>query len=170
VSTLPATGHDVFISHASEDKRRFVDALEAALRERGVTCWYDSHEVQLGDDFVRKMNEGLAGARYGVVVLSPNFFKYWPESELSALCNQEATFDQKRLLPVWLDLDRATLTMRLPLLAGRADISWEQGVAVVADRIRDAVRTPVAPTARSRSSRQPTGRRNRAAGEGRVWA
>ena len=50
--------YDVFISHASEDKGRFVDQLDAALRERGVTCWYDARGIQLGDDFRRRMDEG----------------------------------------------------------------------------------------------------------------
>ena len=131
---------DVFICHASEDKQRFADDLDVALRERGLTCWYDSREIRVGDDFRRKMDEGLGGARFGVVIVSSHFFKYWPEAELSALFNQEATFDQTRIFPIVLDLDRTTLTTRLPLLAGRADISWGEGVDVIADRIRDAVR------------------------------
>jgi len=149
------SGHlfDVFISHASEDKGRFVDALDAALRERGVTCWYDTRGIQLGDDFRRRMDEGLSQARFGVVVLSQNFFKYWPDTELSALFNQEAVSNQSRILPVRLDLDRGTLTARLPLLAARADVSWELGVATVADRIRDVVRSSVPSTRSGRSSR-----------------
>jgi hypothetical protein len=136
--------YDVFISHAREDKERFVDALDVALRERGVTCWYDSREIRLGDDFRVKMDEGLAHARYGVVILSPNFFKYWPQAELSALFNQEAVFERSRILPVRLDLDRATMTTRLPLLAARVGIGWEQGVVAVAERIRDVVRAGTA--------------------------
>src|SRR5262245_32247513 len=98
------------------------------------------------------MDEGLSRARFGVVVLSPNFFKYWPEAELSALFNEEATFNQSRILPIRLDLDRATLTARLPLLAARADMSWDQCVAAVADRIRDVVRSS-GPSTRSGRSR-----------------
>ena len=142
---------DIFVSHASEDKACFVDALVGALGERGLSCWYDKCEIRLGDDFRRKMDEGLAAARYGVVILSPRFFKYWPDRELSALFNQEATFDEKRILPVRLDLDRATLTRRLPLLAARADIGWEQGIAAVADAIREAIRADGAPVSRGRS-------------------
>jgi tetratricopeptide (TPR) repeat protein len=158
---------DVFVSHASEDKARFVEPLNAALRERGIRIWYDAYEIRLGDDFRRKMDEGLARSRFGIVVLSPSFFKYWPEAELSALFAQEAAFDQTRILPVRCDLDRATLIRRSPLLAARADISWEMGVAIVADRIRDRVRdvAAVAHSARSpvynlpfRRSRQLFGR------------
>jgi tetratricopeptide (TPR) repeat protein len=130
---------DVFISHASEDKARFVEPLLVALKERGIRCWYDAEQIGLGADFRRRMDEGLAKSRFGVVILSPRFFKYWPEAELSALFTQEATFDVTRILPVRCDLDRATMVSRLPLLSARADVSWEKGVAAVADQIRDAV-------------------------------
>ncbi|HEX6085808.1 MAG TPA: tetratricopeptide repeat protein [Thermoanaerobaculia bacterium] len=143
---------DVFISHASEDKPRFVEPLITALRDRGLRIWYDAHEIRLGDDFRRKMDEGLSQSRFGVVVLSPHFFKYWPEAELSALFNQERTFDQTRILPIRCDQDRATLTRRSPLLAARADIGWEVGVATIADRIRDCVHNTPAGT---RSARSP---------------
>lgn len=143
---------DVFVSHASEDKARFVEPLIAALRERGLRVWYDAHEIRLGDDFRLKMDEGLSRSRFGVVVLSPRFFKYWPEAELSALFNQERTFDQTRILPVRCDLDRVTLTQRSPLLAARAEVGWEMGVASVADRIRDRVRDVAAGP---RSARSP---------------
>ena len=158
--TSPNQEFDVFISHASEDKARFVEALDIALRQRGVTCWYDSRGIHLGDDFRRRMDEGLSQARFGVVVLSPNFFKYWPEAELSALFNQEATFNQSRIIPVRLDLDRATLTRRLPLLAPRAEVSWDLGVATVADRIRDVVRSsaPSMPLGHSRAYNLPVRR------------
>ena len=143
--------YDLFISHASEDKARFVEPLLAALRERGIRPWYDSHEIQFGDDFRRKMDEGLSRSRFGVVVLSPRFFKYWPEAELSALFNQEAAFDQTRILPIRCDLDRATLTRRSPLLAARADVGWEMGLATIADRIRDRIRGASADTHSARS-------------------
>ena len=139
----------MFVSHASEDKARFVEPLVTALRERGIRVWYDAHEIRLGDDFRRRMDEGLSRSRFGVAILSPHFFKYWPEAELSALFNQEATFDATRILPVRCDLDRATLTLRSPLLAARADIGWELGVATIADRIRDRVRDTPAHSARS---------------------
>ncbi len=143
--------NDVFICHASEDKARFVDAFVDALRERGLQVWYDSNEIHVGDDFRVKMDEGLSQSRFGVVILSPSFFKFWPQAELSALFNQAVTFDQTRILPIRLDLDHATLTARSPLLAARAALGWELGVHILAERIHDRVRdTPaVARAARS---------------------
>jgi hypothetical protein len=149
---VEAQVYDVFVSHASEDRARFVDSFVVALRERGLRVWYDSNEIRVGDDFRRRMDEGLARSRFGVVVLSPSFFKYWPQAELSALFNQEAAFDRKRILPIRLDLDHATLTARSPLLATRTALGWELGVRALAERIDERVRDmPVAP----RSARSP---------------
>src|ERR1700753_3025041 len=97
--------YDVFVSHASEDKRDFVDDLVKALLERGLRVWYDSFEIKLGDDFRRKMEIGLSGSRFGVVVFSPAFSKPWTEEELSALFNFEKLDGQKRILPVRYGID-----------------------------------------------------------------
>ena len=92
--------YDLFISHAREDKAAFVEPLVQALEDRGLKVWYDAWEIRLGDDFRRKMDEGLAGCRFGVVVLSPSYGRYWTEAELSALMNQERVFGSKRILPI----------------------------------------------------------------------
>lgn len=150
--------YDVFVSHASEDKARFVDSFVAALEERGLLVWYDANEIRLGDDFRRRMDEGLAQSRFGVVVLSPDFFKFWPEAELSALWNQEATFGGTRILPIRLDLDHATMTARSPLLAARAALGWELGVRELAARIEDRMRDAIPPRPRSRVYNLPVRR------------
>ena len=150
--------YDVFVSHASEDKARFVDPFVAALEARGLRVWYDANEIRLGDDFRKRMDDGLARSRFGVVVLSPNFFKFWPEAELSALWNQEAVFGRICILPIRLDIDHRTMTARSPLLAARAALGWDTpDLAVrIAERVRDA--PAAAPTVRSRVYNLPVRR------------
>ena len=72
----------------------------AALQDRDLRVWYDAFEIRLGDDFRLKMEEGLTGSRFGVVVLSPSFFKHWPQKELSVLHTLEAAHGEKRILPL----------------------------------------------------------------------
>jgi hypothetical protein len=67
---------DIFICHASEDKARCVPPLLGELKQRRVRCWIDYQAIQLGDDFRRRMDEGLAGSRFGVVILSPHFLYF----------------------------------------------------------------------------------------------
>ena len=67
--------YDVFISHASEDKDEVVRPLANALKERGVTVWYDEFEMRIGDSLRRKIDKGLANSRFGIVVISRDFIK-----------------------------------------------------------------------------------------------
>src|SRR5680860_389784 len=41
--------HDVFISHATEDKDEIVRPLATALAAKGLRVWYDEFELRIGD-------------------------------------------------------------------------------------------------------------------------
>jgi hypothetical protein len=61
--------------------------------------WLDDCELTLGDSLRRSIDQGLAQSRFGVVILSPNFFaKEWPQKELDALVSREDG-GQKVILP-----------------------------------------------------------------------
>lgn len=76
----------VFVSHASEDKERFVVGFARRLRENGVDAWLDQWEMKPGDSLVDKIFEqGLKGAQAVVVVLSKiSVQKPWVREELNA--------------------------------------------------------------------------------------
>ncbi len=63
--------HDLFLSHASEDKDVIARPLYEALIAEGISVWFDEAVLELGDSLRRKIDEGLAKCRYGVVILSP---------------------------------------------------------------------------------------------------
>ena len=132
--------HDVFISHASEDKATFARPLYEALAKRKVSAWFDQATLELGDSLRRKIDEGLAGCRFGVVILSPNFLaKEWPQRELDALVARETAAGEKAILPVLHNLSIAELAKRSPLLADRLSASSSSGVDAVADAIAAVV-------------------------------
>lgn len=125
--------HDVFVSHASEDKDRFVRPLAEALRVGSINVWYDEWELEVGDRLVERINDGLARSRFGVVVPSPAFFaKNWPRAELQALATLEMKDGRDRLLPVWLDLGSDEIGDFAPLLLGRLALQASEGVDEVA--------------------------------------
>src|SRR3989304_3141486 len=98
---------DVFISHTSEDKDTFVRPLAVALRNVGVSVWYDEFSLRLGDSLSRSIDRGLAGSKLGLVVISPHFIaKPWPEYELRGLVAREVSEDRV-ILPVWHGVARA---------------------------------------------------------------
>lgn len=140
--------YDVFLSHAGEDKAEFVDFLTKALEVRGLKVWYDSHEIKLGDDFRQKMEQGLRQSRYGVVVLSPSFRKYWPEAELSAFFAQESILETKKILPVILSMTLEEVANSWPFLAARAVVHASAGVDAVVEEIAAAVLNEPSPTHR----------------------
>src|SRR5208337_2974813 len=92
---------DIFICHAGEDKDEIVRPMVEAFSQSGISCWYDEAEIRWGDSIVQKVNEGLASSRYVVVVFSPAFVqKNWPQRELNAALNQEASAGEVKVLPL----------------------------------------------------------------------
>jgi hypothetical protein len=110
---------DVFICHASEDKERFVARFAEALRDMGVAVWYDDFTLEVGDSLSRSIDKGLAGSRYGVVVISRDFMrKGWPEYELRGLVTREVD-GEKVILPVWLGVTKSDIAAYSPALADK---------------------------------------------------
>ncbi len=113
------TGCDVFISHASEDKDGFVRALAVALRNLGVSVWYDEFSLSVGDSLSESIDKGLAGAQYGIVVISKAFMgKPWPKRELRGLVAKAVDAgNRKIILPIWHGVRREDVLAFSPPLA-----------------------------------------------------
>jgi len=94
----------VFLSHASEDKERFVIAFATALREKGIEVWLDKWEILPGDSLVdRLFEEGLKGADAILIVIShASISKPWVKEELNAAIVKRIT-KQIKIIPVLLD-------------------------------------------------------------------
>lgn len=130
---------DIFICHASEDKADIVRPLTNLLTERGIRVWVDESEIHLGDSLQQKINEGLAHAKFGVVVLSPSFFsKPWTQVELGALFNRHVA-ESKVILPVWHRVSADDVRRDAPLLADVRAVSTDSGLAAVAQVIYQAI-------------------------------
>jgi tetratricopeptide (TPR) repeat protein len=130
---------DVFISHASEDKEPFVRSLATALEDHGLRVWYDDRILRVGDRLRPSIEAGLASARYGIVVLSPNFFsKQWPQDELDGLATRERD-GTKVILPVWHEIDQSEVARFAPMLAGRMAARSSEGLAQVVKSLTQAM-------------------------------
>lgn len=113
--------YDVFVSHAYEDKKSFVDEFVEALRNQGLKVWYDTDKLKWGDSMREKIDRGLAKSRYGVVILSPNYIaehKYWTKAELNGLFQVE-TVNGKTILPIWHNLTKKQVIEYSPIIADR---------------------------------------------------
>lgn len=137
--------YDVFISHASEDKKAVADPICKALMDRGYRVWYDAMTLKLGDRLRESIEAGLTRCRYGVVILSPNFFrKRWPQSELDGFLHREGQ-DEKIILPVWHEITVDFLKREHPLLADRIAVETKEGIGAVVDEIVRSIGEPLGP-------------------------
>ncbi len=134
---------DVFISHTSEDKAKVVRPLATALREAGLSVWYDEFELQIGDSLRRKIDKGLANSRFGVVVFSPAFFgRGWPEYELDGLVTRTVEGGQI-LLPIWHNVTKREVMDHSPSLVDRvARSTATHTIEEIAAEIVDVIQNP----------------------------
>jgi hypothetical protein len=136
---------DLFISHAHEDKTEVAEPLAKRLEELGLAVWYDDFTLKLGDSLRRSIDHGLANSRYGVVILSPHFFKKnWTQKELDGLTALE-TGENKKILPVWHGVDQKDVTIFSPTLADRIGVKTDNGLETVIQRVLAVVRPEIKP-------------------------
>ncbi len=111
--------HDVFISHASEDKDEIVRPLAFALRNAGLSVWYDEFELKIGDSLRQKIDRGLAKSRFGIVVLSKSFIKKgWTNYELDGIITKVVSGEQV-LLPIWHNITKQEVVDFSPSIADK---------------------------------------------------
>ncbi|WP_271911590.1 DUF1883 domain-containing protein [Vreelandella alkaliphila] len=111
--------HDVFISHASDDKEEFVRPLATALMAHGLNVWFDEMTLRIGDSLRQKIDRGLANSRVGLVVLSPDFIKKgWTNYELDGIVTRTVSGEQI-LLPIWHNITKQQVVDFSPSLADK---------------------------------------------------
>ena len=94
----------VFVSHASEDKERFVRDFGIKLRSKGIEAWIDEWEISPGDSLIdRIFEEGIKIAQAIVIVVSKHSIsKPWVREELNASMIKKINGISK-LIPVIID-------------------------------------------------------------------
>lgn len=114
----------VFVSHASEDKNRFVIGFATKLRERGIDAWVDRWEMAPGDSLIDKIfEEGLKEAQAVVVVISKfSIEKKWVREELNAAMVKKIN-EGSRLIPVVIDECAVPLCLQSTLWERVADLA-----------------------------------------------
>ena len=111
--------HDVFISHASEDKDSIVRPLANALIAQGLNVWYDEMTLGIGDSLRQKIDKGLANSKVGLVVLSPSFInKGWTNYELDGIVTRTVSGEQV-LLPIWHEITKQQVVDFSPSIADK---------------------------------------------------
>lgn len=143
---MTAYEYDFFISHASEDKDSAARPLAMALRSLGMKNWFDESVLRIGDSLNEQINAGLTKSRFGILLLSKNFFaKKWPIQEWNGLMARLVSTSDRVILPVWHDIEHEEILNRAPILADRLAARTSDGIDTVAKNLVKAVSSPNIP-------------------------
>ncbi|MDO4556612.1 MAG: toll/interleukin-1 receptor domain-containing protein, partial [Lachnospiraceae bacterium] len=134
---------DVFICHASEDKKEFVNPLAKNLVHFGVKVWYDEFELKVGDSLTASIERGLRESRYGIVILSKAFFeKKWTGIELNTLINKTIN-GEGEILPVLWGLTIEDVRAKHIILPDIMSIDGNRGVTQITKLIIEKIRPDI---------------------------
>lgn len=89
-----------FLSHTSIDKP-FIEKLANDLRQVGVNVWFDKWEIKISESLTWKIEEGIRGNEYLIIVLSPEAISSeWVKSELGAAWAKQMQQKRVVVLPI----------------------------------------------------------------------
>jgi len=116
-SLAPERKFDAFLCHAKEDKAAVVTPFGKLMEKNGLKPWIDVKEIGWGDSLVKSIEHGLTQSRFVIVFISETSLKKkWTEKELRTALSMEVS-GPKKVLPVILGIDHATLEKSNPFLA-----------------------------------------------------
>lgn len=145
---------DVFLCHNSADKE-WVEKLAEQIESESVDgtetgrplrVFFDKWDIDIGQNIVQKINDGLSVARFVAVVLSPEFLHApWTALEWTHIVAQDPLNTQARLIPLFrreMSLDgSATCDLPAPFRAFnwidfRSDADFKKSYQRLIRRIR----------------------------------
>jgi hypothetical protein len=145
---------DVFVSHASEDKDEVARPLAKGLEAGGLSVFFDEWSVKVGDSLRREIDRGMAESRFGVIILSHQFFrKQWVQRELDGLTTLEVNSGMQ-ILPVWHGVTQKEVASFSAPLGDKSALLTSNGIDHVIQAILRVVRAGPAPAARTRCRRR----------------
>lgn len=133
--------YDAFLSFAVEDKDSIANLLYDALTSQGLNIWYSGREFQLGVSVKDQIKEGLEQSRFGILLITPNYFQTnWAQKELGALWGKERE-DYKIIIPVFHGITPEEVGSQDPDLAERwSVILTTGGFKKAAEKIRQKIK------------------------------
>ena len=117
----------VFLSHSTKDKE-FVERLALALQSADFEPWLCEVDIDRGENFVAKINEGLEHSDLALLVWSPNAAESaWVGQEWTSLLAQQVEEHKVRLAIILLRDHPLPPLLRT---SNRIDASWDQAAGI----------------------------------------
>lgn len=128
--------YDVFIGHASEDKKEVAKPIYEACENLGVKAFLDEQYIKWGDSLTEKINAALGKSRFFLAVLSVySINKAWSKREFNSALAREIRGEQK-VLPLIVG-DKNTVLREIPLIADKLFLEWKGDAQNIAKQIRE---------------------------------
>lgn len=109
--------YDVFLSYAHADKK-LVNAIHKELDKFDLSVWQDVSQIEWGDDWKKKIEEGLRCCRLGIVLISrESIGREWTNRELIELVNRQRASSAKIVLPLLYRFSAEEMAKQYPELA-----------------------------------------------------
>jgi TIR domain len=111
MSEEPNDLKDIFLSYNKADKKWVHDlaarieseTLDGTPDSRKLRVFLDEWDMDVGDNIINKMNEGLKVSHFFAVVMSPEFFgSGWTNFEWTHVISQDPTNAKRRIIPIFL--------------------------------------------------------------------
>ncbi len=134
---------DVFLCHASENKVEIIEPLTLSFDQHRISYWLDSQEIGWGDSLTSHVNVGINESKFAIVVLSLEFLKKnWPQRELNALLNLEASNGEVKVLPPLVGDEEAIRKIigTYPLLNDKKYLVWTGDSNIVVDALHQKLK------------------------------
>jgi hypothetical protein len=133
-------GRDLFLCHAWDDRQSAALDLNNLLTGLDVTVWFSEMDVPLGTSLIRKIDQGLAKSRAGIVLVTPALFMSLNNDGIAAQ-ELSALLATDRVIPVVHGTTFDALRRVSPLLAARSglDTANYSSLEEVATKIADTV-------------------------------
>lgn len=99
---------NIFISFSGTAREEFAIKFLNFYNQYGLKCWYDQHELFLGDDLKETITQkGIETANYSILIINKTYLnRNWPCQEAIKLFDQLELKKNSVIFPILLDITK----------------------------------------------------------------
>lgn len=99
---------NIFISFSGTAREEFAIKFLKFYKQYGLKCWYDQHELFLGDELKETITQkGIETANYSILIINKTYLnRDWPCQEAKKLYEQLEVKKDSVIFPILLDITK----------------------------------------------------------------
>ena len=99
---------NIFISFSGTAREKFAIKFLNFYKQYGLNCWYDQHELFLGDELKKTITQkGIETANYSILIINKTYLsRNWPCQEAIKLYEQLEIKRDSVIFPILLDITK----------------------------------------------------------------